>query len=253
MKEFLKRTWQYFIFIPIIAIVIIGIFLNLPNGEKELLLSAGDINLNVGEKVLVNYDISIKEAECEITTENKDIAIVNGDEVLGVNVGQTKLILTATFRNTIAVEEINVNVLSVEDSGEQDNVDSDLSEDNSNGDTNGDNIDNEGNNEEDNNSSEDDKEDNSNDSQNDEDILDAEISIKYIFEEVDSLSIDLNSSITIEITANYDFDLIYPQEVKVEKLEQIPNNYKVTGKVLGEYELQIKCGNEIKTIQIIVE
>ena len=186
MKEFLKRTWQYFIFIPIIAIVIIGIFLNLPNGEKELLLSAGDINLNVGERVLVNYDISIKEAECEITTENKDIAIVNGDEVLGVNVGQTKLILTATFRNTIAVEEINVNVLSVEDSGEQDNDDSDLSEDNSNGDTNGDNIDNEGNNEEDNNSSEDDKEDNSNDSQNDEDFLDAEISIKYIFEEVDS-------------------------------------------------------------------
>lgn len=253
MKEFLKRTWQYFIFIPIIAIVIIGIFLNLPNGEKELLLSAGDINLKVGEKVLVNYDISIKEAECEITTENKDIAIVNGDEVLGVNVGQTKLILTATFRNTIAVEEINVNVLPVEDSGEQDNDDSDLSEDNSNGDTNGDNIDNEGNNEEDNNSSEDDKEDNSNDSQNDEDFLDAEISIKYIFEEVDSLSIDLNSSITIEITANYDFDLIYPQEVKVEKLEQIPNNYKVTGNVLGEYELQIKCGNEIKTIQIIVE
>ena len=243
MKEFLKRTWQYFIFIPIIAIVIIGIFLNLPNGEKELLLSAGDINLKVGEKVLVNYDISIKEAECEITTENKDIAIVNGDEVLGVNVGQTKLILTATFRNTIAVEEINVNVLSVEDSGEQDNDDSDLSEDNSNGDTNGDNIDNEGN----------DKEDNSNDSQNDEDFLDAEISIKYIFEEVDSLSIDLNSSITIEITANYDFDLIYPQEIEVEKLEQIPNNYKVTGKVLGEYELQIKCGNEIKTIQIIVE
>ena len=106
MKAFLKRTWRYFIFIPIIAVVVIGIFLNLPKTEKTLALTASDLKVAVGEKVEVSYEVNIPEANCDFSIEDKNVALVDKGKVLGVSEGQTlltikKFILTLHYKPII--------------------------------------------------------------------------------------------------------------------------------------------------------
>ena len=99
MKAFIKTSWRYLIFIPIIALVVIGIFLNLPEKERDLFLLASDVKVNVGEKTEIQYEVSIEEAKCNFSIADKTIALVNNSEILGVNSGETKLVITASFRN----------------------------------------------------------------------------------------------------------------------------------------------------------
>lgn len=119
MKAFIKTSWRYLIFIPIIALVVIGIFLNLPEKERDLFLLASDVKVNVGEKTEIQYEVSIEEAECNFSIADKSIALVNNSEILGVNSGETKLVITASFRNSMAVQEVNVIVIENENNKEE--------------------------------------------------------------------------------------------------------------------------------------
>lgn len=119
MKAFIKSSWRYLIFIPIIALVVIGIFLNLPEKERDLFLLASDVKVNVGEKTEIQYEVSIEEAECNFSIADKTIALVNNSEILGVNSGETKLVITASFRNSMAVQEVNVIVIENENNKEE--------------------------------------------------------------------------------------------------------------------------------------
>lgn len=119
MKAFIKTSWRYLIFIPIIALVVIGIFLNLPEKERDLFLLASDVKVNVGEKTEIQYEVSIEEAECNFSIADKTIALVNNSEILGVNSGETKLVITASFRNSMAVQEVNVIVIENENNKEE--------------------------------------------------------------------------------------------------------------------------------------
>lgn len=119
MKAFIKTSWRYLIFIPIIALVVIGIFLNLPEKERDLFLLASDVKVNVGEKTEIQYEVSIEEAKCNFSIADKTIALVNNSEILGVNSGETKLVITASFRNSMAVQEVNVIVIENENNKEE--------------------------------------------------------------------------------------------------------------------------------------
>ena len=119
MKAFIKTSWRYLIFIPIIALVVIGIFLNLPEKERDLFLLASDVKVNVGEKTEIQYEVSIEEAECNFSIADKTIALVNNSEILGVNSGETKLVITASFRNSMAVQEVNVIVIENENNDKE--------------------------------------------------------------------------------------------------------------------------------------
>ena len=280
MKAFLKRTWRYFIFIPIIAVVVIGIFLNLPKTEKTLALTASDLKVAVGEKVEVSYEVNIPEADCDFSIEDKNVALVDRGKVLGVSEGQTLLTIKASFRNSLVVQQVVVEVYTNEDKVDTNNPNNDNTEDggqteedkeenyeekpidkeesadkddSSNEGTNGSLNDSEGTQNENNQYN-----DLDNDSSNEETNIPSEgglnnnIIVKYFFEEVDSLNINLNSFIVVEIVSDSDIEFICPDGIKISEVTTVVNSYKIEGLIEGEYSLLIKSENGTKVLKINV-
>lgn len=268
MKAFLKRTWRYFIFIPIIAVVVIGIFLNLPKTEKTLALTASDLKVAVGEKVEVSYEVNIPEADCDFSIEDKNVALVDRGKVLGVSEGQTLLTIKASFRNSLVVQQVVVEVYTNEDKIDINNPNNDNTEDG--GQTEEDKEENheekpidkeesadkdDSSNEGTNgslNESEGTQNENNQDNDLDNDSSNEETIVKYFFEEVDSLNINLNSFIVVEIVSDSDIEFICPDGIKISEVTTVVNSYKIEGLIEGEYSLLIKSENGTKVLKINV-
>ena len=64
MKDFILKNWKYFVILPVLIAVIVGIVLVVPKGTERLMVSAEDVELEVGSKVVVPYKVNIEKATC---------------------------------------------------------------------------------------------------------------------------------------------------------------------------------------------
>lgn len=238
MKEFLKKSWQYFLIVPVIIAVIAGIFLNLPQKEEELTIMASDINIKVDEKAKIICELSIKEAESEFFVEDKNVASVVDDEVYGVSVGHTTLKIVATFRNSRVTKEVNVMVFD-EENGTQDDTQETPSEDTDT--PNDENI-----------SPETPSDDITTPS--DEELEEKEyIIVKCGFQEIDFLELQLGQSKVISILTNVKFEMEKSDGIFVEEIGGVEGSFKVTASKEGEFEIKFISQNIVKIIKVKVE
>ena len=205
MKNFIKRTWRYFIFVPIFVVIVVGILLSLPNDNENLELNAENIELNVGEKVEVKYEVSNPNAFCSFKIDNNQIAVLENEYVFGLSEGETKLTISAEYGNIFISKSVQVIVNA-----------------------------NDGNN------------DNGQDT--DEEF---KITFKFMMEEVDEISVTVNVPTIIEIVSNKDFEIIMPNEIKIEEIFSVVNSYKLTALEYGEFEILFKSGESLRTLKII--
>ena len=258
MKTFLKKSWKYLIFIPIIALVIVGIFLAIPDeNNKPLSIEANDLLLKVGEKKTVSYSVSIEQAVCDFDIDNEAVAIVSGGEILGVNEGETELTITAKYGNEISNKVVNVVVekSDLNDGNENQNPDEnqpsnpEIPDVPENPDTpnDGDNV-------EDNNPTEDDENEDSNGS--DEQVPDDDVDIKLYVNGVLAEDIVLTSGKVslLRIEASKEFSLISNNlNLVIEELKGVPNTFKINSQSVGVYSLTIKGENFEKTVVVNVQ
>lgn len=258
MKTFLKKSWKYLIFIPIIALVIVGIFLAIPDeNNKPLSIEANDLLLKVGEKKTVSYSVSIEQAVCDFDIDNEDVAIVSGGEILGVNEGETELTITAKYGNEISNKVVNVVVEKSDLSDGNENQNPDENEPSNpeipnvpeNPDTpnDGDNV-------EDNNPTEDDENEDSNGS--DEQVPENDVDIKLYVNGVLAEDIVLTSGKVslLRIEASKEFSLISNNlNLIMEELKGVPNTFKISSQSIGVYSLIIKGENFEKTVVVNVQ
>ena len=108
MKNFIKRTWRYFIFVPIFVVIVVGILLSLPNDNESLELNAENIELNVGEKVEVKYEVSNPNAFCSFKIDNNQIAVLENEYVFGLSEGETKLTISAEYGNIFISKSVQI-------------------------------------------------------------------------------------------------------------------------------------------------
>ncbi len=108
MKNFIKRIWRYFIFVPIFVVIVVGILLSLPNDNENLELNAENIELNVGEKVEVKYEVSNPNAFCSFKIDNNQIAVLENEYVFGLSEGETKLTISAEYGNIFISKSVQV-------------------------------------------------------------------------------------------------------------------------------------------------
>ena len=205
MKNFIKRTWRYFIFVPIFVVIVVGILLSLPNDNESLELIAENIELNVGEKVEVKYEVSNPNAFCSFKIDNNQIAILENEYVFGLSEGETKLTISAEYGNIFISKSVQV-IVNAND-GNNDN---------------GQDIDEE-----------------------------FKITFKFMMEEVDEISVDVNVPTIIEIVSNKDFEIIMPNEIKIEEIFSVVNSYKLTALEYGEFEILFKIGESLRTLKVI--
>ena len=205
MKNFIKRTWRYFIFVPIFVVIVVGILLSLPNDNENLELNAENIELNVGEKVEVKYEVSNPNAFCSFKIDNNQIAVLENEYVFGLSEGETKLTISAEYGNIFISKSVQVIVNA-----------------------------NDGNN------------DNGQDT--DEEF---KITFKFMMEEVDEISVTVNVPTIIEIVSNKDFEIIMPNEIKIEEIFSVVNSYKLTALEYGEFEILFKSGESLRTLKVI--
>ena len=238
MKEFLKKSWQYFLIVPVIIAVIAGIFLNLPQKEEELTIMASDINIKVDEKAKIICELSIKEAESEFFVEDKNVASVVDDEVYGVSVGHTTLKIVATFRNSRVTKEVNVMVFDEENNTQDDtqetpSEDTDTpSDENISPETPSDDI----------------------TTPSDEELEEKEyIIVKCGFQEVDFLEFQLGQSKVISILTNVEFEIEKSDGIFVEEIGGVEGAFKVTASKEGEFEIKFISQNIVKIIKVKVE
>lgn len=258
MKTFLKKSWKYLIFIPIIALVIVGIFLAIPDeNNKPLSIEANDLLLKVGEKKTVSYSVSIEQAVCDFNIDNEAVAIVSGGEILGVNEGETELTITAKYGNEISNKVVNVVVEKSDLSDGNENQNPDENEPSNpeipnvpeNPDTpnDGDNV-------EDNNPTEDDENEDSNGS--DEQVPENDVDIKLYVNGVLAEDIVLTSGKVslLRIEASKEFSLISNNlNLIMEELKGVPNTFKISSQSIGVYSLIIKGENFEKTVVVNVQ
>ena len=258
MRTFLKKSWKYLIFIPIIALVIVGIFLAIPDeNNKPLSIEANDLLLKVGEKKTVSYSVSIEQAVCDFDIDNEDVAIVSGGEILGVNEGETELTITAKYGNEISNKVVNVVVekSDLNDGNENQNPDEnepsnpEIPDVPENPDTpnNGDKV-------EDNNPTEDDENEDSNGS--DEQVPENDVDIKLYVNGVLAEDIVLTSGKVslLRIEASKEFSLISNNlNLIMEELKGVPNTFKISSQSIGVYSLIIKGENFEKTVVVNVQ
>lgn len=118
MKPIFKK---YLICISCAVIVIltgIGIYFGVTNSSSVVLdISAKNINIKVGEKVKVEYDVSISDAVITLDVDKSQIASLtqeNGISYLtGCAEGKTTLILVAKYRNEKVEKIVDVNVSAI--------------------------------------------------------------------------------------------------------------------------------------------
>ena len=108
MKNFIKRIWRYFIFVPIFVVIVVGILLSLPNDNENLELNVENIELNVGEKVEVKYEVSNPNAFCSFKIDNNQIAVLENEYVFGLSEGETKLTISAEYGNIFISKSVQI-------------------------------------------------------------------------------------------------------------------------------------------------
>ena len=111
MKDFILKNWKYFVILPVLIAVIIGIVLVVPKGTERLTVSAEDVEVEVGSKVEVPYTVNIEKATCTFSVADEEKVIVDGNGVLyGRSVGETEIIVIATYGNEISEATATVTV-----------------------------------------------------------------------------------------------------------------------------------------------
>ncbi len=112
MKNFFKKYWKYLVFIPIIAVLLIGIIYNITKDDDTLELEVYDIKVEVNEWIEIVYKINIEDAVCTFKTSDDSIAIVEDNYIVGVSEGETELIVTATYGNSLIRSKSSVIVFT---------------------------------------------------------------------------------------------------------------------------------------------
>ena len=103
MKDFILKNWKYFVILPVLIAVIIGIVLVMPKGTERLTVSAEDVEVEVGSKVEVPYTVNIEKATCTFSVADEEKVVVDENGVLyGRSVGETEIIVIATYGNEIS-------------------------------------------------------------------------------------------------------------------------------------------------------
>ena len=111
MKDFILKNWKYFIILPVLIAVIIGIVLVVPKGTERLTVSAEDVEVEVGAKVEVSYTVNIEKATCTFSVVDEEKVVVDENGVLyGRSVGETEIIVIATYGNEISEATATVTV-----------------------------------------------------------------------------------------------------------------------------------------------
>ncbi len=242
MKKFWVSSWKYLIAIPIIAGVIVGIFLAVPYEDEPLKINAEDIEGVVGEKKNIEFNVSNNKAVCEFEIENEDIAVTNGKEILFANVGKTTLTIYAKYGNEIASTEINVNVLPNKDKPEDDNQEPD---DNEKPDVDND--------KDDNNNSENEA---GNNVGNEEDNIERPSDIGYEIYlnniKVDKIELQTGESYLLRVETDDGEVELSGENVDLIKINGIPNSYKIKIESEGNYNLILKIGTFKEVILISV-
>ena len=111
MKDFILKNWKYFVILPVLIAVIIGIVLIVPKGTERLTVSAEDVEVEVGSKVEVPYTVNIEKATCIFSVADEEKVVVDENGVLyGRSVGETEIIVIATYGNEISEATATVTV-----------------------------------------------------------------------------------------------------------------------------------------------
>ena len=112
MKKFLISNWKYLIFIPLIIVLIVGVYFSLPEKSENspLYIVASDVEANVGDIVKVDYTVSNEQAVCSLSVLNSDVALVEKDMLLCVGEGKTKLVIEARYGNEITEKTVNLTI-----------------------------------------------------------------------------------------------------------------------------------------------
>ena len=111
MKDFILKNWKYFVILPVLIAVIIGIVLVMPKGTERLTVSAEDVEVEVGSKVEVPYTVNIEKATCTFSVADEEKVVVDENGVLyGRSVGETEIIVIATYGNEISEATATVTV-----------------------------------------------------------------------------------------------------------------------------------------------
>ncbi len=111
MKDFILKNWKYFVILPVLIAVIIGIVLVVPKGTERLTVSAEDVEVEVGSKVEVSYTVNIEKATCTFSVADEEKVVVDENGVLyGRSVGETEIIVIATYGNEISEATATVTV-----------------------------------------------------------------------------------------------------------------------------------------------
>ena len=111
MKDFILKNWKYFVILPVLIAVIIGIVLVVPKGMERLTVSAEDVEVEVGSKVEVSYTVNIEKATCTFSVADEEKVVVDENGVLyGRSVGETEIIVIATCGNEISEATATVTV-----------------------------------------------------------------------------------------------------------------------------------------------
>ncbi len=111
MKDFILKNWKYFVILPVLIAVIIGIVLVVPKGMERLTVSAEDVEVEVGSKVEVPYTVNIEKATCTFSVADEEKVVVDENGVLyGRSVGETEIIVIATYGNEISEATATVTV-----------------------------------------------------------------------------------------------------------------------------------------------
>ncbi len=111
MEDFILKNWKYFVILPVLIAVIIGIVLVVPKGTERLTVSAEDVEVEVGSKVEVPYTVNIEKATCTFSVADEEKVVVDENGVLyGRSVGETEIIVIATYGNEISEATATVTV-----------------------------------------------------------------------------------------------------------------------------------------------
>ena len=111
MKDFILKNWKYFVILPVLIAVVVGIVLVVPKGTERLTVSAEDVELEVGSKVEIPYKVNIEKATCAFSVIDEEKVVVDENGVLyGRSAGKTNVVIIAVYGNEISEATATVTV-----------------------------------------------------------------------------------------------------------------------------------------------
>lgn len=214
MKKFLVENWKYFIFLPIIVALVVGLYFSLPksNDSNEIYITASDIEAKVGDLISVNYSVSDKNAVCSLLVLDEDIAVVDDNKLLAVSEGKTKLIIEASMNNKTTSKTVDVVVSNKEEEKPNSNID-----------------------------------------ENETPLDSSEIRVVCLGNEIDYLHFLLGEFKVITINCNSAVEVsTYDSSLIIEKIEGIANTYKISSNSSGLFQIIIKSQDATKILKVFV-